>query len=1580
MSITPRQRRMTTLVVNALVILLLLLLPIFSILTPQEALAQTGPTDTPPVQPDGGLYNVLLPLVQENPQSSGDPGGYAHIAGATATSSTTVRVAFSKPMSLDALESANYSVTFTVEDGSAQQLAVHDAWFVDSSQMTVVISTTTQSNVLYTVRAGTVHDRWNQPLAPPRAEGGILVDPAMATFSGIAPRDPLLPPEPPEATRLVGYKSLSNTTLQIAFNNMMSDDAEDPANYSITATDANSVPVNLPILSAVFHDPEADAELEPATATTGNAENANLRKMLILTTAPQAALAYTLKAHGVHDLWGRPLAPPRLENGIPIEPSIVIFIGTPPTPDPDVPDPDPPQPTFATRVVGAISVSNTQVRVTFNKQMGDSALDPLNYSISSPNSEGAPSYLKVTAAEFISATRMSVLLTTLAQSGRNYTLSAPAVLDYWGGTMGPKEIIAGVVVDPSTTTFVGTGPTSGTDSDGDGLSDAAEQAGYPIRIFLADGSSLTRHVTSDPTLADTDGDGIDDSTEKAYNIDPRSADTDGDQVTDYRELMHIYSDPARQDSDNDGYMDGLEYDFFFTSPLLDDTDGDQIKDGDEIVAGNRNPLAADLPKPAIAVSDITMRLDVRFTEETATGTRQLEARTVESTLTQSQSRGFSNMSSAAHTASANLGIKMGQEINTDPSKPGTKSSVSIEGEVGWSGTWTTENTTTSEQNTEKSYQESLNAEAEKTRGSTVTREVTGAQIQAVVYLRNASNIAFRLKNVQVTVFMQDRYDATLLTPVATLLPANEPENGFSLGPLARELGPFIFSNDSIFPSLVDSIFASPHGLVFRISNFDIEAEGGRNFAFSSQEVIERTGSIVIDRGSYDSDGDGEGDLTEYHRVATGTGRRIDTNGDGIIDDLDERAIYDENGKPVGITLRDALKTLGYVWYDEAEHPTSSLTAEQIAKSYSTLTFESPAGKDFEVIIRMGATTRQEGVRREWLVLTSSGWDPTLTLDEYILTAESEIKIVFAYDLDDDKIYGSVEYVNGCSDTNPDSDNDGLSDYLEVVTGWKVETSRGTLEARSRCNRVDSDGDGLTDRQEFTQTVISCPVIIPGVVPIPDARMPVSATTRVTDPSKRDTDGDGIPDNVETCGYEVILANGTPIFVQTDPTDHDTDDDGGPDGVERELGGNPTDPGDAANWTDTDRDGLYDGTETIGWTIEVESVSTLGSFPNRCNMACHNGAVTSYTVTSSPFLFDTDGDGLPDAVEREVGTDPRLRDTDGDGLSDYEEVYGYRVVRPAPDGRDLGIINSDPTDADTDNDGLSDGTEAELNTPPPANQWIVRVEHLVPVRVFSHPLFADSDLDGLVDGDERALGTHPEMYDTDGDRRNDALDSALRDDPDTPAARFNPLVQDFMVTVRYHSLLIDKIDDESVPADRYNDTEFVFQVRLPDGLGLADATTLLAVQNGIDLSLLNPPNPLLPICVEPGVPPPCYGALRLQMRQNVPFLIPVMVGTPESLNFTPLTRTFYLARNQSFALTGWVGEIYGIGTALQVTKALPFGYGSPIQGAIGGALKDTIFTGADLVAENKSVVEITYKIGPNAPDTPTGEVRASYTVR
>jgi len=77
----------------------------------------------------------------------------------------------------------------------------------------------------------------------------------------------------------------------------------------------------------------------------------------------------------------------------------------------------------------------------------------------------------------------------------------------------------------------------------------------------------------------------------------------------------------------------------------------------------------------------------------------------------------------------------------------------------------------------------------------------------------------------------------------------------------------------------------------------------------------------------------------------------------------------------------------------------------------------------------------------------------------------------------------------------------------------------------------------------------------------------------------------------------------------------------------------------------------------------------GSIPARVRPGARVVAGAYRTVAVNE-TFDTDGDGLEDAVEVEIGTSPELWDSDGDGLGDRLELLsGLDPTRPteAPDG-------------------------------------------------------------------------------------------------------------------------------------------------------------------------------------------------------------------------------------------------------------------------------------------------------------------------
>lgn len=110
-------------------------------------------------------------------------------------------------------------------------------------------------------------------------------------------------------------------------------------------------------------------------------------------------------------------------------------------------------------------------------------------------------------------------------------------------------------------------------------------------------------------------------------------------------------------------------------------------------------------------------------------------------------------------------------------------------------------------------------------------------------------------------------------------------------------------------------------------------------------------------------------------------------------------------------------------------------------------------------------------------------------------------------------------------------------------------------------------------------------------------------------------------------------------------------------------------------------------------------------------------------------IDSDGDGVPDDVEKWFGTDPNNPDTDGDGVPDGQEIKD----------------KTDPLKADTDGDGLADGQEKALGT---------------------DPLKADTDGDGLTDGEEvQKYKTDPKSADTDKDGIPDGVEVGKAGDAD-----------------------------------------------------------------------------------------------------------------------------------------------------------------------------------------------------------------------
>ena len=131
-------------------------------------------------------------------------------------------------------------------------------------------------------------------------------------------------------------------------------------------------------------------------------------------------------------------------------------------------------------------------------------------------------------------------------------------------------------------------------------------------------------------------------------------------------------------------------------------------------------------------------------------------------------------------------------------------------------------------------------------------------------------------------------------------------------------------------------------------------------------------------------------------------------------------------------------------------------------------------------------------------------------------------------------------------------------------------------------------------------------------------------------------------------------------------------------------------------------------------------------------------------------MDSDEDGLPDYIEKEIGSDRYNPDTDSDKL---------------PDGYEYFMLGTDPIKEDSDDNTISDADEDfdEDN-----------LSNLEEYNLGTDPFSKDSDYDNLSDYDEVNIhNTDPTEPDSDTDKVSDGDEIELGLDPNNPATNGYP---------------------------------------------------------------------------------------------------------------------------------------------------------------------------------------------------------------
>ena len=333
-----------------------------------------------------------------------------------------------------------------------------------------------------------------------------------------------------------------------------------------------------------------------------------------------------------------------------------------------------------------------------------------------------------------------------------------------------------------------------------------------------------------------------------------------------------------------------------------------------------------------------------------------------------------------------------------------------------------------------------------------------------------------------------------------------------------------------------------------------------------------------------------------------------------------------------------------------------------------------------------------------------------------------------------------EYINGTDPKYYDSDYDGMWD------GWEIYYLNECLKLRLRFSNYNPPGNtnynftlnplDPTDANEDIDVESRNNVLYI----TPDGLTNLEEFKNGTDPTKPDTDRDNLTDYEELEVYN------------TNPLYWDSDLDGLWDGWEVKFGGAGAGLDPSSN--DTDSDGTPDGQEDLdndGKENRLEQLPSIGT---------------------SPVLWDTDGDRMPDGWEIDHGRNPRMidaefdtdfdrliniaeyengtlpdnPDTDSDGLLDGDElIVGFAgiLVKGKYTTSGAGRYHTDATNNDTDSDGILDGEEVIKGS----DGYITNATD------------PDSDGDGLDDLEELTTGsdgfvTNPTNIDTDNDRLTD----------------------------------------------------------------------------------------------------------------------------------------------------------------------------------------------------------------------------------
>ena len=443
-------------------------------------------------------------------------------------------------------------------------------------------------------------------------------------------------------------------------------------------------------------------------------------------------------------------------------------------------------------------------------------------------------------------------------------------------------------------------------------------------------------------------------------------------------------------------------------------------------------------------------------------------------------------------------------------------------------------------------------------------------------------------------------------------------------------------NDEGAPGPEDTVLANIAG-----PGSVVEGETTTDYTVTLDETVPAGGSVTVNL-SYSGTATDGSDYTGVTSVVIPAGSDNTTFSLPTIDDA-----FADNGETIIIDIASVVDT------NSSFEAVGEGTNNQVT---TTINDEGTPGPEDTVLVNIaGPASVLEG---------DTTTDYTLTLDETVPTGGSvTVNLSYSGTATDGSDYTGVTSVvipagsdnitftiDTLDDVFADDDETIIIDIASVVdtNGSFEAVGEGTNNqiTTTITDQLDTDGDGEPD---------------------------------VTD---LDDDNDGILDTVESPGGSDVDTDGDNVV---DRLDLDSDNDGISDleesGADR-LGLDPDNNGviDGAQFADTDTDGLADA-------IEATNGNDIGTAPAE--------STADADTTPNHLDLDSDGDGIPDAIEAQVtstyaanfGNDGDVTndDSDGDGILDiYDDIASCSPTAFRSPVRNLG----DGPVSDTQNVDLS----------------------------------------------------------------------------------------------------------------------------------------------------------------------------------------------------------------------------------------------------------------------------------------------------